>query len=114
MSSGPVGLDVREYAYGVYNYRPPDGNGHSLSAGKDWLITKIQFYAGPADDARIALGSLVSNQLTLAAGGCLILEPNGAHRGDIFLDGDGSLLIVEYWFQANPQGSIQIVVDGVP
>jgi hypothetical protein len=114
VSSGPVGLDVKEYAYGYFKYQPPDGNGHSLAAGKDWLITKIQFYAGAADDAHIAIGSRVSNQLTVLAGGCLILEPNGAHRGDIFLDGDGSLLIVEYWFQANAEGSINIVVDGVP
>ena len=115
MSSGPVGLDVKEYAYGVYKYEPPDGNGHSVAANKNWLITKIQFYAASGSSAQIHLGNRVSVLMTVAAGGCLILEPNGAHRGEIFItNAPGSLLLVEYWFQANPQGSIDIVIDGVP
>lgn len=112
MSSGPVGLDSREYAYGVYKYEAPDAFSHSVSANKNWLVTRIQFYAAAGTAAEIHLGSKVSLLMQVAAGGCLELEPNGAHRGDIFVSGEGSLLLVEYWFQANPTGSIAIVIDG--
>lgn len=111
MSSAPAGLDVREYAYGLYNYVVPDAFGHSISAHKNWCITKIQVYA--PNGAQIHLGSNVSNLLTVAAGGCLVIEPNGAHRGDIFVNGaDGALVVIEYWFQATPDaGGPQIVID---
>jgi hypothetical protein len=109
MSSGPVGLDVKEYTFGLYNYLVPDAFGHSISAHRNWLVTKFSFFC--PNGGEIHIGGNVSNLLTVAAGGCLVVEPNGAHRGDFFVSSaDQALLVIEYWFQATPYGGGPTVV----
>jgi hypothetical protein len=97
MSSGPVGLDVREYAYGHFSQVINAPGFWEISARKNWLVTKVQFYAG-ANGGQLALDP--NPAIVVAANGCLILEPNGAFRSKIEALGVDSLLIVEFWFQA--------------
>jgi hypothetical protein len=103
MSSGPVGLDVREYGYSYYFYTVPDGNAHFLRTNNAWLVTKIQVFAEASTPVSFVFGS-ISNEAFIAAGGCLTLEPNGAYRGGMTITGQGAVLIVEFWYQASNDG----------
>ena len=97
MSSGPVGLDTREYVFAHYSLTLTNPVGfYIVSARKNWLVTRVQFYAA-TDPAQIALDTLPA--IPVAANGCLVLEPNGAFKGRVNVSGGGALLIVEYWFQ---------------
>lgn len=98
MSSGPVGLDVREYVYGYFVFTSPDAGTHTISAHNDWLVTRIQYYAAAGAAAVLAAGA--GSPINVVAGGCVELEPNGALKESIQINGLGSMLIVEYWFQA--------------
>jgi len=109
MSSGPVGLDSREYGYSYYFYVVPDGNSHFLTTHNQWMVTKIQLFAAAAEPATFVLGS-ISNGADVAAGGCLELEPNGAYRGGMSISGEGAVLVVEFWYQAAPNGSPTVSV----
>lgn len=107
MSSGPVGLDVREYVYQIFTLPITDGSKtYAISAQKNWMVTKIQFFAG-ANPGTFTINPELT-ALTIAANGCLILEPNGAFRDTITVTGLSCLLIVEYWFKANAFGDIAI------
>lgn len=108
MSSGPMGLDAREYGYSYYFYTVPDGNSHFLNTKNQWLVTKIQIFAAAAP-ATFVLGS-ISNGADIAANGCLTLEPNGAYRGGMSISGLGAVLVVEFWYQAAPGGSPPVEV----
>ena len=110
MSSGPVGLDSREYGYTYFFYTVPDGNSHFITCQNQWLVTKVQIYAAAAEDVSFVFGS-ISNEATIKAGGCLILEPNGAFRGGMSISGEGAVLVVEYWYQAAPGGSPRPTVN---
>ncbi len=97
MSSGPVGLDVREYVYGYFSFVLQVDGFYEIGTRKAWLVTKVQFYPA-AVQGQLALNP---NAATIVApGGCLILEPNGAHKDNVQALGVGALVIVEYWFQA--------------
>lgn len=117
MSSGPVGLDVREYAYGYFSFNSFSSIGlYTFSARKNWLITKVQLYAGAtATSLALSQSATVTGPLIpVAANGCLTLEPNGAFRGAVQVSalGAGDLLIVEYWFQAQAgQAAQNIPID---
>lgn len=102
MSSAPSGLDVREYAYSYFFYTVPDGNSHFVECKNNWAITKIQVFAAAAP-VSFVLGS-ISSEATIQPNGCLTLEPNGAHRGGMSIDGLGAVLVVEFWWQANTAG----------
>lgn len=110
MSSGPVGLDSREYGYSYFFYTVPDGNSHFITARNAWLVTKVQIYAPAAEDVSFIFGS-ISSEATIKAGGCLILEPNGAFRGGMSIVGEGAVLVVEFWYQASPSGPPLITVN---
>jgi hypothetical protein len=102
VSSGPVGLDSREYAYAIYGYVPLDTGPHFIGTNNKWLVTKIQFFAGAAADLLI---NLEGNQVDIAKTGCLTLEPNGAYRNTIFAQGPvDSLIVIEYWYQTDETG----------
>lgn len=98
MSSGPVGLDVREYVYGFFYFSVPATpvGFFTLDAFSDWLVTKVQYFAAAAG-GQIAVGN---QAVPVAANGCITFEPNGAYKGKIDVLGEGSVVIVEYWFQA--------------
>jgi hypothetical protein len=104
MSSGPVGLDVREYVYGYFSFVLQVDGFYDISARKSWLVTKVQFYPA-AVQGQIALNPLATT--TVAPGGCLILEPNGAHKDSIQALGVGALVLIEYWFQAQAGQFVQ-------
>lgn len=97
MSSGPVGLDVREYAYGHFSQALNVAGFWEISARKNWLVTKVQFYTGP-NPGQLALDPCPA--IVVAANSCMVLEPNGAFRSKVEVLGVGALVIVEYWFQA--------------
>lgn len=104
MSSGPVGLDVHEYSYSTKYVAIPGGalptDDYRISAANAWMVTRIRYWAGSAG------GYVAINEaIPVAANGCVCLEPNGAHREDVFCAGAGSIIIVEYWFQARPDGT---------
>ena len=109
MSSGPVGLDAREYGYSYFFYTVPDGNSHFITTKNQWLVTKVQIFAAAGAPVSFVFGS-ISNEATIAAGGCLTLEPNGAYRGGMSIDGEGAVLVVEFWYQAAPGGSPSVQV----
>ena len=109
MSSGPVGLDAREYSYSYFSYAIDDENLHFITAQNAWLITKIQLFAADAG-AEIFFGGLAPT-IPIAPGGCVCLEPNGAYRAHMSVSGLGALLIVEYWYQASPDGPPTINVN---
>lgn len=108
MSCGPVGLDAREYYYGYFDYRIPGGAAptdvYTFNAQHSWLVTRIRYWAGAAGGS-IGIEPDGVTQSPIAADGCLCLEPNGAYRGNIFASGAGAVVIVEYWFQVNEQGT---------
>ncbi len=110
MSSGPNFLDAREYSYSYFSYVVPDGNLHFITAQNRWLITRIQLFAAAAEDAELFFGGLAPT-VAVKAGGCLTLEPNGAYRAHMSVGGEGALLIIEYWYQADPNGPPQINVN---
>lgn len=109
MSSGPVGLDSREYSYSYFAYTVPDENLHFITAQNAWLVTKIQLFASDAG-AEIFFGGLAPT-ITLQPGGCITLEPNGAYRAHMSVSGESALLVVEYWYQASPDGPPTINVN---
>jgi hypothetical protein len=96
MSSGPVGLDVREYVYGHFSQTLSAPGFWEISARKNWLVTKVQFYNGPNAGQ---LGLNPNNNIPVAAGGCVILEPNGAFKDKVIALGEGAIVIIEFWFQ---------------
>lgn len=102
MSSGPMGLDVHEYSYGYQYYLVPTAlpDMYRMSTGNAWLVTRVRYWA-----AAVAGGLAFTSIIPVAANGCLCLEPNGAHREDIVIFGLGSVVLVEYWFQARPDGT---------
>jgi len=106
MSSGPVGLDVREYVYGMFPYTVQAGGFQHIDAFNDWLVTKIQLFAG-ANPVQLGVGP--GNSILVAANGCITLEPNGAFKGAIDVLGEGAYLIVEYWFQAQAGAFVQSI-----
>lgn len=109
MSSGPVGLDAREYGYSYFFYTVPDGNSHFITTRNQWLVTKVQIYAAAAEPVSFVFGS-ISSEATIEAGGCLTLEPNGAFRGGMSISGEGAVLVVEFWYQAAPLGPPTVAV----
>jgi hypothetical protein len=118
MSSGPVGLDVREYSYGYFTQTVDAGGVLSVDGRKAWWITKIQLFAGAAGAVmRLTFKKDSGTQgIVVAANGCVVLEPNGAHKGGVMLSGAvGALLIIEYWFQTQEaQLTPAIPVDHAP
>jgi hypothetical protein len=97
MSSAPGVLDPREYVYG-YDVRTfADNLTHTIDAANAWLVTKVQVFAG-ANPVQFALTP--NSVISVAANGCVTLEPNGAFRDTIQINGNGALIIIEYWFQA--------------
>lgn len=104
MSSGPMGVDVREYTYNFTRYIVPDALVHRISAQNAWLVTRIRMWAA-GNPATFQIRTALAPTLNIAANGCLCLEPNGAHREDIYVSGQDALLLVEYWYQAVPSGA---------
>lgn len=109
MSSGPMGLDAREYAYDVHSYIVPDGQEHLIQCGQRWLVTRIQVFAPatfpPPGNGYIILDGPGGGQIFLQPGGCINLEPNGAFRDRILIFGQGAQIIIESWFQARESGA---------
>jgi hypothetical protein len=99
-----MGIDFREYSYNFLRYIIPDGVQHRISARNAWSVTRIRMWA-QSNAATFRIRSATSAQIDIAANGCLCLEPNGAHREDIYVTGQDSLLLVEYWYQAVPSGA---------
>lgn len=98
MSSGPVGLDVREYVYGHFSIVINTEGFWEISARKNWLVTKVQFFTA---ESAGQIGLNPNPTINVAANGCLTFEPNGAFKDKVIALGMGALVIVEYWFQAN-------------
>lgn len=112
MSSGPVGLDAREYVYGVFPYTVQAGGFQHIDAFNAWLVTKVQVFAGPTNAVQISLNP--HNAVTVQPNGCFTFEPNGAFRGPIDVLGEDGLVVVEFWFQARAGAfaqNISIVVS---
>ena len=118
MSSGPVGLDVKEYSYAFFSAVVGAGTSLDVDGRKAWWITKIQVYAAAAG----AILNLTfqkgtgGNAIVVAPNSCVTIEPNGAHKGGIQLrSATGALVIIEYWFQTQAdQYNPGITVDTVP
>lgn len=111
MSSGPVGLDVREYGFDAAQYTLAGPT--RIGTGTKWLVTKIQVYNAATEVLALQLispsGAFVNN-LIVQPSGCLIIEPNGAFRGDVnFISGAGAVVIIEYWYQATADGLVPAV-----
>jgi hypothetical protein len=103
MSSGPVGLDVHEYSYGVHYQVMLTGapDIYRVETQNRWLVTRIRFWATAGTPGAFGINTLIP----IAAGGCLCLEPNGAHREAVYGQGLGAIMVIEYWFQARPDGT---------
>ena len=112
MSSGPVGLDVREYVYGHASQLLNLPGFWEIGARKNWLVTKVQFYTA-ANAGQVGLNPYAT--IPVAANSCFIFEPNGAFKDKVICLGVGAIVIVEYWFQANAGAFVQnIPIDVVP
>jgi hypothetical protein len=110
MSSAPVGLDVREYRYQYWYFKVPDAASYFATTSNQWLITKIQFFAGAAPGL-FALSDTPSPPIPVVAGGCVTLEPNGGYRGDILqIAGQDAVIIIEFWIQVNETGPIAVTI----
>lgn len=103
MSSPFSGLDPREYAYSVFDLTV-GGSAVNIRCEQVWLVHRIQAYASTTVAGTIQLASTGSGSVPVAAGGCLLLEPNGLYRQNIVCLGSGMLVIVEYFYQATPSG----------
>jgi len=103
MSSGPVGLDVREYcfAYEDFTAGATEPGMYKISSGNRWLITRIRYWTDAAPGVLQLQGMFPSQ---VAAYGCLCLEPNGAFRGDVSIQGAASRVAIEYWYQVTSTG----------
>src|SRR6478609_1779668 len=110
MSSAPCGLDVREYVYGCFSALIPDDQTYQIDARKAWFVTRVQFFAAAAGGSigLVQFPGIPQSDVVVVANGCANFEPNGAHRASIVCSGNGSLVIVEYWFQA-----VQTIGSGV-
>jgi hypothetical protein len=106
MSSGPVGLDVKEYGYNYFTFLASDGALHTFDANNNWLITKIQVFAG-ANPVTFIAGEGAA--IVIAANGCLVLEPNGALRGIVEMQGSAGLIVIEFWYQSPLNGAAPTV-----
>lgn len=111
MSSGPVGLDAREYSYDQFSFTIVAG-GTTFSTLAKWLVTKISIFADaePLGVQLVQPSGVAVNATLVEANGCLELEPNGAFRGDVaIIGGLGALVLIEYWFQAQQDGFVPTV-----
>lgn len=109
MSSGPVGLDAREYVYGLYVVTTPDTTTRFYSTRNAWLITRIQAFTPSTTPAFLGLAG---QTIPIFVGGCVDLEPNGGYRGEVSFGSNsapGAVLIIEYWYQALAHGNPPIV-----
>lgn len=98
MSSAPPGIDVREYGYGVRTY--VNGAFGRYGTQRVWLVTAIQVFASATLPAVLQLVDDGAG-IPIAPGGCVRLEPNGGYRADVTVQGEGALVILEFWFQAS-------------
>jgi len=94
----PVGLDVREYQYGVTQFTVPDVATYTATTRGEWLVTRVQAWAAEANGGGLVL---FGDAVNLEPGGCIELLPGGAFRGDIVLLGEGLIVVFEYWYQSN-------------
>lgn len=103
-----MGVDVREHGYGFISYPvPASGAPKRLSTNKRWMITRIQAWA--SDTLQLTV-NLEGQTMNIAPEGCGGLEPNGAYRGDVLVDGEGGLIVIEFWFQTDDTGQAPAVV----
>lgn len=102
----PVGLSVLEHGFDWFDSGVlPDGSNYEIGPENSptsqkpggWLVTRIQAFAGPDAPAVLQFGSHGSQ---IEPNGCLLLEPGGAFRDQLFFRGLGARLIVEYWYRA--------------
>lgn len=111
----PVGLDVREYSYGIKEFQIPDGATYVMkptvtgSTFAGWAVLKI-FAAVPAAGPSQGVVFIDGNPVTINPGGCACLEPGGAFRGQITFIGEQLYLLVEYWWQGTPENIGPVVV----
>jgi hypothetical protein len=114
VSSAPCGLDVREYSYAIHHFVVPTAapDIYRVTARNKWLVTRIRYWMPAGVAGVFSLTYAPTDQtVPIADGGCVELEPNGAHREDIFVSGLGGVLIVEYWFQSRPDGYRPVIAD---
>ena len=116
MSSGPMGLDAREYYWSFYDLEVAAGSVliHTVTVNNAWLITRIRCFAGPVDPCQLIIVPPVGTPTgshDIAPNGCLCLEPNGAYRGEVQVLGGGSRTIIEYWYQVNETGAGPTIVE---
>lgn len=107
----PGDFDLRQYEYSFFDFTTPDTALHSI--GPDvtkaprptgWLITRIQLFAATNSPLVLVLnsqGPTTSPNVSVAAGGCLELQPRGLYRGGVLVQtsgGAGGLIVIEYLF----------------
>ncbi len=99
MSSGPVGLDSKEYAYKAVGIT---ALGNYFVPG--WLVTRIQVFCKTG----LVAVRLTEGEIPVAAGGCICLEPNGAMRTGLSVAGtdpaDTFQGVIEFWYPVQPSG----------
>jgi hypothetical protein len=105
------GLDPREYSYSYFDVTLPDGNAMNIRCENVWLVHRVQAYAA-AVAGTVQLEAFGSGSIPVAAGGCLLLEPNGLYRRNIIVRGLGMLVVVEYFYQATPTGIAPTILSG--
>jgi hypothetical protein len=107
----PVGLDVKEYAYGVKQFTVPDGATYTIgpAGGEGWMVTRI-LAAVPTGSPGQGILTIDGEPVTIEVGGCVVLEPGGALRSKPVLIGEGLYVLFEYWYQGNPEATAPLVV----
>jgi hypothetical protein len=99
------GLDPREFGYSTFSHSIVLVGNHTFACEQQWMVHRIQCFAG-ANPATMNVGG---GAIPIAANGCLILEPNGLLRRSIIGTGIGMLVVIEYFFQGNPSGTVPTV-----
>lgn len=105
-----MGLDVREYAFGVKSLRtntvPDPMSVYRFVAANAWLVTRIRYWNGALEAGWL---EVAGEKIDVEISGCVCLEPNGAYRGDVRVFGAGGVVIVEYWWQATADGEPPVI-----
>lgn len=104
----PPDLPVAEWAYAVKQYTITNNNAliQPRAGSQGWRPTRIQLYTGENPSVVSVGGPSAESSFTVAANGCLTLEPSAYMTPFSTFDftGTGNYVVIEYLYKVRADG----------